>query len=127
MNEISNAELVVLNLLWQHGSLSSAEVVEALQYTQSGKDWHEKTIKTLLSRLTKKQAIGFEKQGRGYRYFPLLEQESYQRQASHSFIDRMFSGKLAPLVAGFAKDKSLTAEDAAELQKLLDDWKDNRS
>ena len=126
MNEISNAELVVLNLLWQRGTLTSAQVVEALQQTDAGKDWHEKTIKTLLSRLVKKQAIGFEKQGRGYCYFPLLEQESYQRQACHSFIERLFSGRLAPLVAGFAKDKSLTAEDAAELQKLLDDWKENK-
>ncbi|MGI2260751.1 BlaI/MecI/CopY family transcriptional regulator [Shewanella sp. GXUN23E] len=127
MNEISNAELVVLNLLWQRGTLTSTQAVEALQQTDAGKDWHEKTIKTLLSRLVKKQAIGFEKQGRGYCYFPLMEQERYQRQACQSFIDRLFSGRLAPLVAGFAKDHTLTAEDAAELQKLLDDWKDNNS
>lgn len=125
MKEISNAELSVLNILWQSSPKSASEVINQLSLSH---DWHEKTIKTLLNRLVKKQAIGFEKQGRSYLYSPLIDQTEYQLKESESFIDRLFSGRVAPLVAGFAKQNKLSAQDVEELQQLIDTWqKDNKS
>lgn len=125
MKEISNAELSVLNILWQSSPQSAAEVISQLCQSH---DWHEKTVKTLLNRLVKKQAIGFEKQGRSYLYSPLIDQNEYQLKETESFIERLFSGRIAPLVAGFAKQNKLSAEDVAELQQLIDTWqKDNKS
>ena len=125
MKEISNAELLVLSILWQSAPLSANEVIHQLAQHH---DWHEKTVKTLLNRLVKKQAIGFEKHGRAYLYSPLIDQNEYQLQESESFIARLFSGKVAPLVAGFAKQNKLSAEDVDELQQLIDTWKkDNES
>ncbi|MGS0674879.1 BlaI/MecI/CopY family transcriptional regulator [Shewanella sp. 0m-4] len=125
MKEISNAELCVLNILWQSSPMSANDVISELSRSN---DWHEKTVKTLLNRLVKKQAIGFDKQGRSYLYFPLIEQSEYQLKESESFIERLFSGRVAPLVAGFAKQNKLSAEDVAELQQLIDTWqKDNKS
>ncbi|WP_299808456.1 BlaI/MecI/CopY family transcriptional regulator [uncultured Shewanella sp.] len=125
MKEISNAELCVLNILWQSSPISASDVIAELSRTN---DWHEKTVKTLLNRLVKKQAIGFEKQGRSYLYSPLINQSEYQLKESESFIQRLFSGKVAPLVAGFAKQNKLSAEDVDELQQLIDTWKkDNKS
>ena len=125
MKEISNAELCVLNILWQSSPMSANDVISELSRSN---DWHEKTVKTLLNRLVKKQAIGFDKQGRSYLYFPLIEQSEYRLKESESFIARLFSGRVAPLVAGFAKQNKLSAEDVAELQQLIDTWqKDNKS
>jgi BlaI family penicillinase repressor len=119
MKEISNSELVVLQQLWQQSPLTSSEVVDALEQSH---DMHEKTVKTLLNRLVKKQAVSFEKQGRVYHYSPLIAEQDYTVKESLSFVDRMFAGKLTPLVAGFAQKNKLSAEDVAELQILLDDW-----
>ena len=125
MKEISNAELMVLNILWQSSPTSANEVIAQLSHSH---DWHEKTVKTLLNRLVKKQAIGFEKQGRSYLYSPLIYQSEYQLKESESFIERLFSGRVAPLVAGFAKQNKLSAQDVEELQQLIDTWqKDNKS
>lgn len=125
MKEISNAELVVLNLLWQTSPMPANEIVEKLA---EANQWQDKTIKTLLNRLVNKEAIGYEKQGRAYRYYPLIDQNEYQLQESESFIQRLFSGKIAPLVAGFAREKKLSADDVQALQKLIDDWqKENKS
>ncbi|ABV88524.1 BlaI/MecI/CopY family transcriptional regulator [Shewanella pealeana] len=125
MKEISNAELCVLNVLWQSSPISASDVIGELSRTH---DWHQKTVKTLLNRLVKKQAIGFEKQGRSYLYSPLIRQSEYQLKESESFIERLFSGRIAPLVAGFAKQNKLSAEDVDELQQLIDTWKkDNKS
>ncbi|ASJ98570.1 MULTISPECIES: BlaI/MecI/CopY family transcriptional regulator [Shewanella] len=124
MKEISNAELSVLNILWRNSPLGASEVVEALASSQG---MHEKTVKTLLNRLVKKQALGFEKQGRAYRYYPLIDQSEYQLKESQSFVERVFAGKVAPLVAGFAKQKQLSPEDIAELKALIEHWEEDQS
>ena len=70
----------------------------------------------------KKQAICFEKQQRHYLYSPLLERETYTLKESKSLLERMFSGKIAPLVAGFAKSDELSKQDISELKQLIDQW-----
>jgi len=142
MTEISNAEFEVLEALWQHYPASANEIIAKLNESvidsdshntdkksanekNQDKQWHDKTVKTLLNRLVKKQAIGFEKQQRHYLYSPLLEREAYTLKESKSLIERMFSGKLAPLVAGFAKQNDLNKDDISALKSLISDWEKN--
>jgi len=122
MVDISKAEFEVLDALWQHHPASATEVIERLN---ENKEWHEKTVKTLLSRLVKKGAIDFEKEQRRYLYFPLIEKETYTTKESMSMVERMFSGKLSPLVAGFAKSKSIDKQDIDELKQIIADWEKN--
>jgi predicted transcriptional regulator len=118
-SEISDAEFAVLDALWQGYPASANEVIRRLN---SEKVWHDKTVKTLLNRLVKKQAINFEKQQRHYLYTPLLERESYTQDKSQTFIKRMFSGRISPLVAAFAKNQQLSVEDIAELKGIVAAW-----
>ena len=119
VNDISKAEFEVLDALWHKAPASANDIIERLNQT---KEWHEKTVKTLLSRLVKKQAISFEKQQRHYLYSPLIERDTYTQKESKSLIERMFSGKVAPLVAGFAKQNDLKKEDIEALKSLISDW-----
>ena len=131
MTEISNAEFEVLEALWQQHPASANDIIERLnqcfeQGSDQKKTWHDKTVKTLLNRLINKQAISFEKQQRHYIYSPLIEREAYTLRESKNLIERMFSGKVAPLVAGFAKQNDLNKEDIDALKSLISDWeKDN--
>ncbi|MDN4501991.1 BlaI/MecI/CopY family transcriptional regulator [Alteromonadaceae bacterium BrNp21-10] len=123
MADISRAEFEVLEALWEQHPASASDIIARLN---KHKDWHEKTVKTLLTRLVKKQAIDFEKQQRSYLYYPLLERESYVANESKSLISRLFEGRVAPLVAGFANEDSLTQQDIDELKSLIQQWeKDN--
>ncbi|SNY44931.1 Predicted transcriptional regulator [Arsukibacterium tuosuense] len=119
MIEISNAELSVMQVLWQQQPRSANEVVAALG---NEKDWHEKTVKTLLNRLVSKGALGFDKDGRAYLYFPLITEQDYQLQQSRTFVERLFAGRVAPLVAGFASQNKLNADDVQQLKQLIADW-----
>ncbi|PKM20512.1 MAG: transcriptional regulator [Gammaproteobacteria bacterium HGW-Gammaproteobacteria-15] len=119
MIEISNAELSVMQVLWQRQPLSANDVVAALG---NDKDWHEKTVKTLLNRLVSKGALGFDKDGRAYLYYPLIAEQDYQQQQSRSFVERIFAGRVAPLVAGFASQNKLNADDVQQLKQLIADW-----
>jgi BlaI family penicillinase repressor len=136
MTEISNAEFEVLEALWQNYPASANDIIAKLNEgtntsthgtddKNKEKQWHDKTVKTLLNRLVKKQAIGFEKQQRHYLYSPLLERETYTLKESKSLIERMFSGKIAPLVAGFAKQNDLNKDDISALKSLISDWEKN--
>ncbi len=116
---ISNAEFEVLDAIWQKYPASANEIIKRLNQERH---WHDKTVKTLLNRLVKKQALSFEKQQRSYLYSPLLERETYTQRESESLIERMFSGRLSPLVAGFAKHKSLEKEDIDELKEIISSW-----
>lgn len=108
-----------MQVLWQRQPLTANDVVAMLG---NDKDWHEKTVKTLLNRLVSKGALSFEKDGRAYLYFPCIAEQDYQRQQSRSFIERLFAGRVAPLVAGFASQNALKAEDVQQLKQLIADW-----
>lgn len=114
---ISDAESVVMEVLWQRSPLGADEVVAALSSEQA---WQEATIKTLLNRLLKKGAISAEAEGRRYRYSPVLTRDAWLTQTSRGLLDRLFGGRVAPLVAHFGEQKALTRKDIAELRALLE-------
>ena len=120
--KISGAELEVMNVLWRQPGLGASDVFEALE---DHKDWNIRTVKTLLARLVEKGALATEQQGRRYLYSPLVEQKDYKARAARQFVDRVFSGRAAPLVAHLAEKEGLSAEDIAELEELLGSLKND--
>ena len=120
--DISKTEFEVLDALWEQYPASANEIILRLN---QNKNWHEKTVKTLLSRLVKKQVVGFDKQQRSYLYFPLVERSTYTENESKSLVSRLFGGKVAPLVAGFANSDSLSKDDVDELKSLIKKWEQN--
>ncbi len=122
--QISEAESVVMDVLWRRHPLGAEDVVLALADRQ---DWQEATIKTLLNRLLNKGAIAAEKEGRRYLYSPLLRREDWVLEESRGLLDRLFDGRVAPLVAHFSEQRKLSRKDIAELRKLLEELDDDAS
>lgn len=120
--DISNAEFDVLDVIWDDYPATSSEIVDRLN---TKKDWHEKTVKTLLGRLVKKGVLDFEKQQRQYLYRPLIAREEYTKKETTTFVSRLFKGKVAPLVAGFANQNALSQQDVDELKALIKKWEQN--
>lgn len=116
MTTISDAESTVMDALWQSSPMTAEDVCAALAGAQ---EWQEATVKTLLNRLLNKGAIAADKDGRRYLYRPLLRRDDYLRQQSSSLIDRLFDGRIAPLVSHFSAQRKLSAADVAELKKLI--------
>jgi BlaI family penicillinase repressor len=121
--QISDAESRVMQVLWQRGPCTAEDVMQALG---DSSDWQETTVKTLLNRLLKKGALAAQAEGRRYRYRALLAQDDYMLDASRGLIDRLFGGRVAPLVAHFSQHGKLSPRDVAELRKLIEDLDDGR-
>ena len=120
---ISEAESVVMQVFWERGALPTEEVVAALE--SHGK-WQEATVKTLLNRLLKKGALKARKDNRRYVYSPVLAREDWLSNESHGFLDRLFGGRVAPLVSYFSEQKKLGKKDIEELKKLIKEIDDER-
>ncbi|MFT3789844.1 MAG: BlaI/MecI/CopY family transcriptional regulator [Rudaea sp.] len=120
---ISDAESVVMDVLWRsRAPLSAEEVVAALADTT---DWQEATIKTLLNRLLKKRAVGAVRDGKRYLYSARLKRADYVHSESKGLIDRLFGGRVAPLVAHFSESGKLSKKDLAELKRLIEELDDD--
>jgi BlaI family penicillinase repressor len=114
---ISDAEWVVMKVVWERVTLTTNQVVDAL-HDQT--DWKPKTIHTLLSRLVRKGALGFEKKGREYLFRPLVTAEECEYEATRSFLGRFFGGELAPFLARFVEKEKLKPDEIEELKRILD-------
>lgn len=117
---ITDAEQAVMEVLWRDAPLAAAEVARRVD---AGRGWTERTVKTLLSRLLAKGVLVHEEEGRRYLYRPAVAREDYVAQESGRLIDRMFGGRVTPLVAHLAERDRLSAEDIAEIEKLLRELK----
>lgn len=124
MVRISEAEAVVMEALWESHPLSAEDVVARL----GGRNgWAEATVKTLLNRLLNKGAISAMKEGRRYLYAPQVAREAWLLEESSSLLERLFDGRVAPLVAHFSQHRKLSRDDVAELRRLLEELDDDRS
>jgi BlaI family penicillinase repressor len=115
---ISDAELVVMKVVWHQSPVTTNQVVAALE---TRTDWKPKTIHTLLSRLARKRALTFERRGREYLFRPLIAAADYAHAASRSFLHRLFDGEIAPFLACFLEREKLTREEIAELRRILEE------
>ena len=117
---ISDAELDLMEALWaSQEPLTSADVAERLE----ARGWSLATIKTMLSRLVTKGAVSHRQDGRRFLYSPAIEREAYVGSESKKFVERLFGGRLSPLVARLAEEDALDARDIAEIEKLLKELK----
>jgi BlaI family penicillinase repressor len=117
---ISDAEHAVMEVLWEESPLSAQEVAERVA---PDRGWSANTVKTLLGRLLAKSVVRHEEEGRRYLYRPAVQREDYVNHESRRLMDRLFGGKLTPLVAHMAERDQLSAQDIAEIEALLKELK----
>lgn len=121
--QISEAESVVMDILWTRCPLAADEVAAALA---ERRDWQEATIKTLLNRLLNKGAVEAVRDGRRYLYSPKIRREDWVLEESRGLLERLFDGRVAPLVAHFSAHRKLSRKDIADLRKLLEEIDDGK-
>lgn len=113
---ISDSELQVLQILWEEAPLGATEIAERLPASHS---WGLATVKTLLSRLMSKGAVTAEPQGRRFYYRPAVDRETIVSRQAGGLIDRLFGGRVSPLVAQLAEQREFDPDDLAELEALI--------
>jgi BlaI family penicillinase repressor len=119
---ITAAESQIMDALWRREPLTTDEIVAAVGPAQG---WGDATVKTLINRLLKKKALKSEKVDGRHCYRPLVARSDYVLAESQGLLDRLFEGQLAPMVAHFAKSRSLKPEELARLKSLIAELDDD--
>ncbi len=116
--KITEAEWIIMKILWENETLTSMEIIEILKTNST---WSPTTVQTLISRLVKKGAVGVSKESKSYKYYPIVNEDQYKKEETRTLIDKIYNGSIKLFIKGFINDADLTNEDIAELKKMLDD------
>ncbi|MBP1754201.1 MAG: transcriptional repressor, CopY family [Firmicutes bacterium] len=121
MNEnttkISHAELEIMKILWQADEpVSTNDIYKELSEKMS---WDRSTVRTLLKRLSEKDAVTV-KNLKVISYLPLIQEKEYRDSQTKSFIERLYGGSAKRLVSSLVENYNLTPADIDELRSLLE-------
>lgn len=114
--DISESELVILDALWKQSPMRSGEIAATLE---SRKNWHQRTVNTLVRRLVEKEALGYDKAPGGFLYYPLIRREDFRQERATKLVKELFDGEVSPLIAAFAEHEDLSPNDLEELRNLV--------
>lgn len=112
----SRSEMQVLAALWDDAPQTAADLTARVGRANG---WTQATVKTLLARLVQKGAVAAEADGRRYLYRPAVDRDAAVGDESQRFVDRLFGGRVSPLIAHLADREALTDTDIAEIEALL--------
>ncbi len=113
---ISEAESLVMEAIWARGPLGAEALFAELS---AAKGWGQATIRTLVHRLIKKQALRSERRQGRAAYVALVPREDYVTAESESLLNRLFEGQVTSLVAHFSRERRLAPKDLASLRRLV--------
>jgi len=116
--KISEAEWVVMEVVWKKSPITALEVVQQLT---AHKQWQDQTIRTMLRRLIRKKALTYKAEGKVYYYAPAVSRDQCVRGESRSFLERVFGGAAQPLLVQLVQESRLSSDEIAELKKILRD------
>ena len=110
----TDRELDVMNVLWDAGSATVAEVRERLS-----DDLAYTTVLTVLRTLDQKGYVAHIGEGRAHRYRPLVKRAAAGRSALRRLVEKVFDGSPELLLTQLVSDKNLSDEELRRLRKLL--------
>lgn len=122
MRNISEAELEVMQVLWQKGASTSLEIISEVK---KKKEWKNNTIMTLVTRLVNKEFIDVIREDKSLLiYKPKVSEYDYKSKETNNFIDKLYNGSINNMLVAFAKSKKLSKQDLEDLIKLVGDEED---
>ncbi|QFR66793.1 CopY/TcrY family copper transport repressor [Furfurilactobacillus rossiae] len=114
--EISDAEWEVMRIVWTLGESNSRQITEILADKMG---WKSATVKTLLGRLVKKQALTTRKDGNAFIYTPLVAEQDAMDSATRALFGHLCQMKVGQTLADLIDDLTLSKANIADLQAQL--------
>lgn len=114
----TDAELTLLGVLWQRGPSTVREIHDSL--TSEKETGYTTTLK-ILQKMTEKGLVVRDESQRSHIYHAAVAAAETQRQLVRDLLRRAFGGSPANLVVQALSTEKASAEDLAEIRKLLDE------
>lgn len=115
---LANAELAVMELLWDHGAMTARQVQDRL-YGASDRSQHG-TVQRLLQRLEDKDFVRRDRATPANTFTPCLSRAEYAGAQLETLAERLTGGSIAPLLSNLIDRKRLSRAELRRLRELLD-------
>lgn len=119
--DLSPSEWEVMKVIWKHGPLAARDVYARMP---GQTNWSYATVKTLLRRIVQKGWVAYDQIGNSYLYRAAVRREKAVSSAIGDFSSRVLDGVLSPFVAYFARQKNLSEEDIAQLERIIEEHRE---
>lgn len=114
--KISDSEWLVLRCLWKESPVELKTIYLMLK-EETG--WTSNMVRAMVVRLLEKGAIGAEKSGHRYRYYPIADENTCVKEETESFLNRVFERSVPRLFAALTDDRKLSAQELEELEAMI--------
>lgn len=115
----TDAELVILNVLWHSGPSTVREVLARLKESRSPETGYTTVLK-LMQIMTDKGLLERDASQRPQVYVARVTQQETQRNFISDLLDKAFQGSAKRLVMQILETKEASDEELAKVEKLLD-------
>ncbi len=116
IKRLPDLELEAMLTIWKSDkTLNTGEIHQRLM-----KQRPLQVTQTVLSRLEEKAFVRREKIGRLNYFQPLVAEEDYRAMETSSFLEKLYGSSPARLVAALVESESISAEDLAEIRRILE-------
>ncbi|MBR2072878.1 MAG: BlaI/MecI/CopY family transcriptional regulator [Alistipes sp.] len=113
--ELTRAELEIMQILWDRGSGFVNDILEALPEPKPAYN----TVSTVVRILEKKGFVDHKAYGKSHEYYPIVDRDSYTQGFMSSVLNNFFGGSASRMVSFLSSNKSISMEEADEIMKLL--------
>lgn len=118
ISKISDSEWTIMEIIWQNSHCTAMFIIKKLE---NSTDWKPKTIKTLIRRLVDKGVVGYEQEGREYKYYSLVDESECKKSEGISFLKRVYGGSLKAMMLNFLESDDVSQNDIDDLRKYLNE------
>jgi BlaI family transcriptional regulator, penicillinase repressor len=118
---LTEAELRLMNVLWQKGPATVHQVLEALPNKPA---LAYNSVLTTIRILEKKGYVKHIKDGRAHIYMPLVGQKEATRFEVRNLVSRFFKNSHELLVLNILEEENIDADELKRLGELLESGKD---
>jgi predicted transcriptional regulator len=113
-------ELAIMKIVWRLKDASVRDVYETLRERRSVA---YTTVMTMMNTLEAKGYLKKHLDGRAFRYRPAVPEQRVVGAMVREFVERVFDGGSAALLAHLVSESDLTDEEREELRRLIDEAK----
>ena len=114
---LTEAELRIMNVLWQCGSGTVQTVLDSLSSKPS---LAYNSVLTTIRILEKKGYVEHRKDGRAHVYAPLIEREEASRSEIRHLVSRFFKNSHEQLVLNILEERGIEPEELNRLRQMLE-------
>jgi predicted transcriptional regulator len=117
--DVTDAELAVLQALWDRGSATIRQLTDALY--PEGTDVHYATVQKLLERLEAKGHVARDRSGHAHRFRARTDRDTLVGHRLRAMAEKLCGGLMAPLLTHLVRAEALSSRERHELRALIDE------